>query len=177
MSLPNSHVRCHGCDFHAVIERRPLTLRYVLPNGETVDGGRLSGWCSTCDGIRDVEAPLDADALGRQLDALSKSSRSPWQRIAKLMTRDGDAGQTASQAEQQRISGLLRLAEVRTSPPRCLTCGSTAVTFIRFNDPEASSTFVHSCGGRLYRVPPDPDGPRISYRPEVIRLDANGLRL
>jgi len=124
-----------------------------------------------------VEAPFDADALRRQLDALAKSSRSLWRRIAKLMTLDGDVGRAASQSEQQRISGLLRLAEARTSPPRCLTCGSAAVTYIRFSDPEASSTFVHSCGGHLYRVPPDPDGPRISYRPEVIRLDTNGLRL
>jgi hypothetical protein len=85
-------------------------------------------------------------------------------------------GGIANDGEQklQRLDTLLRLAAARETPPRCLTCGETLITYLTFDDAGVSSNFVHTCGGRLYRVPADPDEPRFSYMPQIVLLDSEG---
>jgi hypothetical protein len=81
------------------------------------------------------------------------------------------------QAELQYLQSLLRLAQLRRTPPRCLTRDGTSVTYLDFDDEGTSSNFVHSCSSRLYRIPANPDAPRFSYRPEIVFLDADGHHL
>jgi hypothetical protein len=38
----------------------------------------------------------------------------------------------------------------------------------------SNTTFLHRCGGRLYRVPSDPSAPRFSIKHKLIELDVEG---
>lgn len=75
------------------------------------------------------------------------------------------------------LKELLRVAESRRSPPRCLTCGSSFAVKLSFDDSGVCQNVPHTCGGRLTLRPADPGAPRFAYRPEVVQLDPEGNRL
>jgi hypothetical protein len=171
MSMPPGKIRCHGCSFEAHLAVRPVTLRYHLPDGSSVNGYRQFGWCHECATITDVEERLDpVDLEGRVAAATPKPTL-----FGRLFGASGGVSQ-AQAAELSRLSGQLRLARIRTSPPRCLRCGRTRVEHIHSDDGGNVVGTIHSCGKGLYHVPVDPDAPRFHYRPEVIHLDAEGRR-
>lgn len=176
MSVPSGKIRCHGCDYEGVVQHRPVTLQYHLPDGTSVQGYREFGWCNICDGIRDIEAKLDPNALQSELQALA-----PQRGISGIFKSAVDralgGGAETRIEDRERLKGLLRVAQTRSSPQRCLNCGSTSVRRLVFDNDGNCPNFQHHCGGHLYRLPGDPNAPRFSYRPEVIPLDANGNRL
>lgn len=176
MSVPNGRVRCHGCDFEGILQHRPITLQYALPDGTSVQGYREAGWCNICDGIRDVEAKLDKVDLQSQLQALAPQ-RGLGGMFKSAVDRALGGGSDTRSEDRQRLQGLLQVAQIRRSPQRCLHCGSTSVLPLMFDDTGNCESFRHHCGGQLYRLPADPSGPRFSYRPEVIPLDVDGNRL
>ncbi len=172
MSMPPGKIRCHGCSFEAHLAVRPLTLRYHLPDGSSVDGYRQFGWCRQCETITDVEERLDTKDLE---DRVAAATPKPTL-LGRLFGAPGGGANQAHTAELSRLNGQLRLARIRTSPPRCLRCGLTRVVHIYCDDGGNVIGTVHSCGKGLYHVPVDPDAPRFHYRPEVIHLDAEGRR-
>ncbi|MDE2186535.1 MAG: hypothetical protein KGL51_00760 [Betaproteobacteria bacterium] len=177
MSVPSSHIRCHGCEYQGFMQHRPLTLRYMLPDGDTVDTGREFGWCRNCEGIRDVEGTLDVNAIRSELETRKPKRQSISRLFKNAIDRALGGKSNDAQVQLHELANLLRLAELRRSSARCLSCGKEDVSYVAFDEQGTSSNFVHSCGGRLYRVPSDPDGPRFFYRPEIIRLDVEGHRL
>lgn len=178
MSLSNGQIRCHGCEYKGVLLYRPITLRYRLPGGETIDNHRTFGWCETCAGIRDVEIPLNASAIRLQISEKCPAQRESFSgRFMKAVGSALGRNPSEDQVELKRLNALLRLAVLRRSPPRCLTCGGTSVENLSFYEAGRSSNYVHSCGSRLYQAPTDVDAPRFFYRAETVLLDAEGLRL
>ena len=168
MSVPSGKIRCHGCDYEGVVQHRPVTLQYALPDGTSVQGYREFGWCNICDGIRDIESKLDKIALQSELQALAP--RRGLGGIFKNAVDRALGGGTDDRSEdRERLKGLLRVSQARSSPQRCLNCGSTSVLRLTFDDEGNCSNFQHHCGGHLYRLPGDPNAPRFSYRPEVIK--------
>lgn len=176
MSVPSGKIRCHGCDYEGIIQHRPITLQYALPDGISVQGYRESGWCNICDGIRDVEAKLDKTDLQSQLQALAPQ-RGLGGMFKSAVDRALGGGSDTRSEDRERLQGLLQVAQIRRSPQRCLNCGSTSVLRLAFDDAGNCQNFQHHCGGHLYRLPTDPNAPRFSYKPEVIPLDADGNRL
>ena len=171
MSVPNGYVRCHGCDFMGVMQRRPITLEYILPGGTVVEGYRVFAWCTSCEDITEAEAAFDAVSIQAEIDSLRR------QRVGFISRLFG--GGKAGDVQRQRLQRLqerLHLAQVRQSGPRCLICGKETVVPLGF-DASGTSSFVHSCGRHLFQVPQDPEAPRFSFRPTVIRLDPEGLKL
>lgn len=177
MSIPSGQVRCHGCDYQGLMQHRAVTLRYTLPDGMFVDSCRAFGWCKACDGIREIEVKLDVKAIKQQLDALNSKRNLSSGFFVRLVDRLLGGGPVDDKPELLKLANLLRLAELRSSPPHCLVCGGGPVSQIDFDDEGTSSNFVHSCGSRLYLVPSDPDAPRFFYSPEVWSLDVEGHRL
>lgn len=174
MSAPAGQIRCHGCDFEGVLQRRSVTLRYMLADGSSVDGHREFGWCRRCNGIRDIEQQFAVPQLQSELHAIS--SRRP-RGFFGAIDRALGGNSNDDDAEVQRLNGLLRVAKVRKSSPRCLACGSDGTVPLQFDDSGNCVSLRHSCGGTLYRLPPDPNAPRFSYKPETIPLDVEGNRL
>jgi hypothetical protein len=176
MSVPSGKIRCHGCNYEGVVQHRPVTLQYALPDGASVQGYREFGWCNICDGIRDIESKLDQKVLQAELQALTPQ-RGLGGILRSAMDRALGGGTDDRTKDRDRLNGLLRVAQNRSAPQRCLNCGSTSVLRLAFDDEGNCPTFQHHCGGHLYRLPGDPNAPRFSYRPEVIPLDLNGNRL
>lgn len=168
MSMPNGYVRCHGCDFMGVMQRRPIKLEYILPGGIVVEGYREFAWCTTCEDVTEAEVAFDAALIQAEIDSLKR------QRVGFIGRLFG--GGKAEDIQLQRLQGKLQLAQIRQSGPRCLICGETTVVPLDF-DASGTSSLVHSCGRHLFQVPQDPEAPRFSFRPTVIRLDPEGLQL
>lgn len=171
MSMPNSLVRCDGCDFLGCIRHRPITLQYYLPNGQRLEAYRRFAWCASCDDIVDAEKHLDADAIQAQITAQQSFNRLDL--FASLLGKEpedeSNADAELTREKLQELEMQLLLARIRQSPPRCLKCGGTEIK----NIGEA----IHTCGGRLYVLPDDPDAPWFSYKSEVISLDVEGRRI
>lgn len=169
MSLPNAEVRCQGCDYQGYIVRRPITLEYVLPDGEVVQSYRDIAWSSSCEGITNAEQAIDIESIRARLHSL------PPKRVGFLARLLGIGGDPDAD-ERRRLEAKLRLAQLRRSPPRCLHCGRTTVVPLRFDHNGISDT-VHTCGSHFFVLPQDSDAPRFMYRPEVILLTPDGERL
>lgn len=174
MSVPVGQIRCHGCDFEGVLQHRSVTLRYMLADGSSVDGYREFGWCKRCNGIRDIEQQFAVPQLQSELH--SRNSRRPRGLFGAIYRALG-GNSNDDDAEVQHLNGLLRVAKIRKSNPRCLTCGSDGTVPLQFDDSGNCVSLRHSCGGTLYRLPSDPNAPYFSYAPEIIPLDVEGNRL
>ena len=168
MSMPTGYVRCHGCDFEGIMQRRPVTLEYVLPSGAIVQGYRVFAWCSSCENVTEAEEAFDAGSIQTEIDALNR------QRVGFFGRLFG--GGKAEDFELKCLNEKLQLAQLRRSQPRCLRCGEPTVVPLTF-DESGTSSVVHRCGRRLFVVPDDPDAPRFMFRPEVIRLDLEGRKI
>ena len=123
MSLPGSRIRCHGCKFEGVMQHRSVTLRYALPDGQTVDAGRTFGWCNKCDGIRDTESSLNSEVIRQEINAQESRQNAIAGFFRNAIDRAFGGKPSDDQSQLRELSKLLRLAELRRSPPRCLVCG------------------------------------------------------
>lgn len=166
--MSSGYVRCHGCDFEGVMQRRPITLEYVLPSGATVQGFRLFAWCSSCENVTEAEEVFDAALIQTEIDSFNRQKVGFFGRLL--------GGGKAEDVELKALQGRLQLAQVRHSKPRCLRCGKPTVAPLTF-DERGTSNIVHTCGHQLFVVPEDPDAPRFMFRPEVIRLDPEGRKI
>ena len=70
--MSSGYVGCHGCDFEGVMQRRPITLEYVLPSGATVQGFRLFAWCSSCENVTEAEEVFDAALIQTEIDSFNR---------------------------------------------------------------------------------------------------------
>jgi len=168
MSMPSGYVRCHGCDFEGVMQRRPIILEYILPSGAVVQGYRVFAWCTSCAKVTEAEQPLNTSSVQAEIDVLTRQQSGFLGRLL--------GGGKVDEVELRQLREKLQLAQLRKSGARCLKCGRSTIIPLEF-DENGTSNVVHTCGRRLFVVPEDPDAPRFSYRPEVIRLDPEGRKI
>lgn len=177
MSMPGQWYSCTKCDFRTEQFPRPVSLLYHLPDGTTVTSWRKSGWCYECGGIANIEADINPAALETRIEELSrpKPLRS---RLGSVLARAfGVDSKDPREQELLELQGLLRVSELRKSGPRCLQCGSENTEDLVFSPEGLSLSFVHGCGGRLRRERVDGNGPRLSFRQELVHLDVEGRKL
>ena len=168
MSMSSGYVRCHGCDFEGVMQRRPITIEYVLPSGAIVQGYRIFAWCSSCENVTEAEEEFDTTSIQTEIDSLNQQKVGFFGRLF--------GGGKAEDAELKQLHEKLHLANLRQSEPRCLRCGNSTLVDLAF-DESGTSSVIHTCGRRLFAVPEDPDAPRFMYKPEVIRLNPEGQKI
>lgn len=163
MSFPITEVRCTGCSFSGVMTPRPVVVKYQLPDGRTVNGGRRFVICFNCDAITEAEMlPSLGDIeleerstapnlFTRLLSWLSYSRRKPAETHGDLQaTRD--------------------FLKLRRGAPRCLRCGGT-----NWQKRDFTAGVIHSCGGRLHELPSDENALQFHYASTTILLDVEGL--
>jgi len=102
-----------------------LTLNYRLNDGSTLHIEQQAAWCEQCRRFGSAELVSSIDELRDWLEEL----QNPTQSIHFALP-SADAIQGAIDEVQVR----LRWFQTRKSPARCLTCGSTAITPIRFGE-------------------------------------------
>lgn len=87
MSLLFENIHCNGCEFEGIIQYRPITLRYQISDGESVDSHRVLGWCFNCEGIRDIEAELDVNLLRSEIKNVQLLHSSIGERLKVFINR------------------------------------------------------------------------------------------
>lgn len=185
MSVPSSRIVCTGCSYEAPELYRPVLVKYVTVEGDSVEAGRAKGWCYDCDEYRDIEA-LSRDELSSQLarkegerDAaltLVKQLSSSW--LARFWHRsktyrlESDVEKLGREIDH--LNTLLGIASRRRSNARCLDCGSEHTAPIRFSpEDNIAHNFQHACGGNLQLVKNE-SGIRYSFRVTTLILDEEG---
>ncbi len=173
MSVPSLRLRCRGCSYSVTVFRSPIVLRYSLPDGSIVEGGRTVGWCAHCDGVRDIEDLRDRVQIEARLAELVARRKRGFGALVQWMR---GAGPAEDEWEIGRLKGELRVATLRRSGPRCLKCKSEEVVALEMDVDGTCIGFVHRCGGVLYGLPYDANATRMSFALKKIELDFEGRR-
>lgn len=139
----------------------------MLPNGETVESHMQFVWCNTCSRLAWAETLFDAAEINLKLQEID-----PQISIFHLL--EGKA--VPEYLHREELLTQLEFLRIRTSKPKCLTCGGTTWYPIGFNRNDESD-FIHSCEGRIYKVPANGSEPRIEIRRSPIDLDVEGSRM
>lgn len=150
MSLAPDNVYCSGCDYEARILHGAAVCLYHLPDGSVHQHHRTRGWCYTRQEVREIEDLSDLLALQQEITDLQPLQPAPVETIARLQTQ-------------------LKAFGSRTSPARCLTCGSTHIS-------PGVIGHVHACGGTLY-AEAEPSGIRFAMKEREYLLDHEGCLL
>lgn len=99
---------------------------YVFDDGSRVQIDEQPVWCGRCRAFRTAEGLLSPDQTKRQLELVFRL-RFPDEDTAFL--RDALRRQQEEVADN-RARWFRYLASCRTSPPRCLTCGSSDLRLV-----------------------------------------------
>jgi len=158
-------------------------VRYLLDSDHNIDHHRGSAWCTVCKRIQDVEDIPKLEVIDAELLVEEQSARATV--LGGLKDTAGLPLSREHRRAQQRIISLELKKEwlrYRRSPPRCLSCGSTQIVAVDWEniasggDAEATRrmtiTFRHACGGRL--VLTYSSGIRFNVAPRRFVLDSEG---
>lgn len=172
MSSQPIPLRCRGCDYASSFLTKPLTLRYQLSAGETVDIRPVLGWCHKCETHRDIEPGFDLGSITSELESLSQR-RGAFSSLRAAFAK----ASPEDEARKAHLNSLYKIACERKSPPRCITCGSDKTVPLKFGPSGICTSFVHTCGDRLQIDARDANAPRLSLRHEVVELDPEGKNI
>lgn len=171
--MPNTRVKCTGCDFTGLIIRRPIELIYQFPDGSELKSSREPGWCEYCDGIRDIEHEFDVATLQEKIDVLSNEIKSQKSLFSKVSNLFG-GNESSESIELRQVKLMLKLALTRKSSARCLICGNEGATSLWQGK---SGPYKHSCGGQFLTLKNDPNAPIFFHAAKTIILDTEGNRI
>jgi hypothetical protein len=134
-------ITCNSCDYG---KRMSDQLRsYQLDGDERLTIRQAFAWCSTCKEIVWAEVIQDIQTLEDEL--------TEW--LVFLESPHDDIGD--DYPHEQTMSQRIAWRRMRVSPPKCLECGSTEVSFAKEIEDEERETeyweFIHpECGGLIH---------------------------
>jgi hypothetical protein len=120
MSIDTTRIHCTGCDFEYFENYRPVTLKCKLEGGP-ISYSSTTAWCYVCDTIKLVEQ-LPTEEEIRAVYAEYYGIPGPKVSGLKKLMRSFDR---TYQEKIRQMERKLAWRQIRTSPPHCLTCGST----------------------------------------------------
>lgn len=135
---------CDRCD--ATVSCNTHEAFYKLASNTEIIVYSTPAWCGSCKTLRRVEllpesnvfldrlASLQSDGLSpREVEFVTMFDRDPASHLAKLITETDAA---------------IDWRATRTSPPRCMTCGSTDASALPLDTDDDLLPFPHpNCGG------------------------------
>lgn len=133
MSMPHSIIYCDSCDYRGMSYVVWGLFKYRFDDWHESAVRRELGWCTDCASVRPMESLPHPAVLERELTEV-RGRLQPlrtdrfWSRVAAVVSRKR---RSEIQSLRDRESDLLHqqaMIASRTSPARCLRCGSTAVT-------------------------------------------------
>jgi hypothetical protein len=185
MSIDSARIICTGCDYEASEVYRPIRIRYLYSNGQTVETGRIKGWCYNCASYSDIEKINQGD-LYEELNSRERKKFEICQRQQGLNRGilSNFRHRTKKRQLQERLKwldkeiaelrNLLEIAMGRKSNARCLKCWSDKTVPLRFDsESNIASNFKHKCGGNL-QIVHDQSGPRFNFRVKTYILNEEG---
>ena len=159
---------CDRCD--ATVSCNTHEAFYKLASSAELFVQSTPAWCNACNTLRRVEllpqsdvfvnrlASLESDGLSaRDLEFVTMFDRDPASHLTKLVTE---------------TKAAIDWRAARTSPPRCMTCGSTDASALPLDADDELLPFPHrSCGGTFAFASGSFGSSRMFF------LDAEGRRL
>jgi hypothetical protein len=186
MSTNSIRFHCTGCDYEYLEHFQPITLKCKIGDEEATYY-RTTAWCNQCDTIRYVECIPTLEELQKDFDEFIAPFIEPpatWiRKFISLIFRGGrpSASDNRRSDSVKELNNQIAWRQARTAPPHCLTCGTTDLTQVDFEniseDMTVAKNFRHSCGGSLVRDHNDDPGIRFHFRKTVIWMDIEGNRL
>jgi hypothetical protein len=85
MSIAAAQITCTGCNFQRSFNYRPVILLYRIDDGSEIEAGRVFGWCSSCNDIRDIEAFMDKQQIREELEGAKRQARAPSRLIPRVV--------------------------------------------------------------------------------------------
>lgn len=127
-------VKCNLCGRTETI-RTTLIYRYRLSGSQRLPAGALPIWCFDCDGIRDGE---QLPTIGRLAELLAELETNGLDE-RELKDKAAFLGHTVDPQleyddELERRMAALHWLSNRSSPPRCLVCGGTNHSPIKWSN-------------------------------------------
>lgn len=194
MSWPATTFKCNRCDFSQCDAVAWGTKEYLLPNGLRLPAPSQLGWCHDCKDLAAIESISVEDRLV-EIQKIEKdlaecpAPRTPrWWHLGRYIFYKGTLAFEKLEKRHHfwlvvRLADardLLILQQQRTSPPRCMECGSANVTApvitnrARWEDrsqPKATGFQHPNCGGDILMID---DDLRIGLAPSVRRFTPEG---
>jgi hypothetical protein len=130
-------ISCDRCDYRSHPSAASGERRYRMPGGEEYHINSESVWCYYCDGITQAELlPIHP----RQ--RIWQPEDSIWKRLCYFVDKSLIPSLPFSHSQ-------IPLPEARTSPARCLKCGSTKHEPISLEPTTTAPNRHPGCGGTL----------------------------
>lgn len=166
MSLPISIITCDKCGEHWGSNTVWGLHKYQFPDGRQSWMDLTFSWCHDCLSFQAIEVLPTKDVLlakhrkeQDQLVAVETAMQGwgkgmhGWWRRRFASTRENRTRQdrlARAQREVDVVEASLAWHALRRSPPRCLTCGMTAIEYVEWRQPERLQAFPHpGCGGNF----------------------------
>lgn len=132
MSMPHSVIYCDGCDYRGGTLTLWGLFKYRFDDGHEFHVKRMLGWCSGCKGARPIEVLPHSAVTERELadvreriGVLTAHGLKSW--LASALSRRRRAEIQRLRDKENDLKHVQHMLTSRTSPPRCLRCGSTSV--------------------------------------------------
>lgn len=159
MSVGTIVLECEGCG--ASFSRGVLygDFWYQMPNGNRYQLDRALGWCNFCALMVAVE-DLSGDRVNEEMKRAEAWKHEAEQRLKRSLFSKlfGDEKERIARCDQelQMLRDNLAFLRARTSPSRCLSCGSSDIVILPTPPwPEDFGVCVPAgwnhplCGGRM----------------------------
>ena len=184
MSTDSIIIRCNGCEYRHHEIFAPITIKCRVGD-EIATYDHTTAWCNQCATIRYIEFLPDLAELQFEYDRRVRPLSA--QPVPKSV--DCRFGSSKPLLRTRRYGGNIKdlknriiWRQARHAPPRCLTCGTTEITLVDFEEISGSQlmskTFRHSCGGALVIDHKDDPGIRFcGFEKSVFWMDIDGNRL
>ncbi len=159
-------LKCSNCQLRGAIYF-PIRAAYRMPDGNTLDVGQAMAWCSTCNGVADVEVLPQIDVIERLLqlhcftDPGHPASHADVAKLRRYLVqpRLPNVSLLALGTEawspqrfvtvREFLERQRQFLQLRQAPARCLTCATSnfgPVSHWRRDDPP----MIHpTCGGTI----------------------------
>ena len=135
---------CDRCD--VAVSCSTHEAFYKLADNTELIVHSTPAWCASCNTLRRIELLTESTVFSERLASLQSIGLSPRDlEFVTMFDRDPDTHLAKLLAETEAAIGW---RAARTSPPRCMTCGSTGASALPLDADDELLPFPHlNCGG------------------------------
>ena len=148
----STHIaKCDKCSYGADFSD-PLRS-YEMPDGTTISMRKTFVWCRVCREVRWGEELAELAEYERELVATTARDSIVLEELSFSVSRDKTLEQLLT-ARTQDLQAQIAWRRRRSSPPRCLECGSSEIATFVYSETEAEDDMwtlkEHpGCGGSI----------------------------
>ena len=154
MSYPTSLITCEKCQKTYSGDFAWGKYIYEFTCGTQLDLNRQLGWCDDCWSVVEME-DLSTSELSKRIESMRNDWRAHRRGLSRFLPKNRQAAAEVLKKISELEKNLIYL-ERRSSPAKCLRCGSPHVSSLpHLNWPSKSGIYVRNtwthpgCGGTM----------------------------